>query len=254
MDLTNIKVEITDGVALVTLQHPPLNTLTTRMLDEIYDGFARWVDDPAVRVVVFKGEGERGFSAGADVGEFFNVENPFAKAADDFRTIENFPKPVIAAIHGYCLGGGCEFALSSHLRIVADNAVFGLTEVKLGIIPGWGGTQRLARLVGKTRALDLLLSARRITAAEALNIGLVNRVVPLAELVPTTLALAKELATGAPVAQRAILHAVLRGADMPFAQGLEIETEGVEMVWETEDALEGFTAFKEKRPPKFVGR
>ncbi len=254
MDFTDTQVDIADGIAIVTLRHPPLNTLTTRMLDEIYACFARWADDPNVRVVVFTGGGEKGFSAGADVGEFFSVENPFAKAVDDFRTIEDFPKPVIAAIHGYCLGGGCEFALSSHLRIAADDATIGLTEVKLGILPGWGGTQRLARLVGKTRALELLLRGQRITATEAWNIGLVNRIVPAAELMPTTLALAHELAAGAPVAHRAILHAVIRGADLPFAQGLELETQGIEMVWGTEDALEGFTAFKEKRSPKFIGR
>ncbi len=260
MDYTNLLVATRDGIALVTVDRPARrNALDQATLDALDAAFADLSADDAVRGVVLTGAGERAFVAGADVEALSRLTAGEARAFSErgqrvLDRIEWLGKPVVAAVNGAALGGGCELALACHLRLAAEEALFGTPEVTLGLVCGFGGTQRLPRLVGKGRALELLLGGEAIGAQEALRIGLVNRVVPRAELLASAEALVRRMAANAPLALRATLEAVNGGLDRPLAEAQEGEAGLFAEVASSEDAREGTRAFLEKRPPRFGGR
>ncbi|ABB15187.1 enoyl-CoA hydratase-related protein [Carboxydothermus hydrogenoformans] len=257
MEFEKIKFEVTDGYAVIYLNNPPVNALGQKVLKDLQKALQEIEKNPEIRAVIISGEGSKVFCAGADITEFADRAKgilPEVEGSVLFRQIELFPKPVIAALNGSSYGGGTELAISCHLRILADDASMALPEVKLGIIPGWGGTQRLPRLIGKTRALEAMLTGEPITAEEALSYGLVNKVVPKDQVLTEARALAAKLAKGAPIAMREILKAVTLGLDTSIEEGLKIEKEGSKVAFSSEDAVEGRTAFFEKRPPNFKGR
>ena len=253
---TNLAVEKANGVALITLNHPPVNAISRAMLVELALEFDAVEVDDAVRVVVITGAGDKTFSAGADFREFAveDVRDFQQRGAVLFDRIEHFRKPVIAALNCGAYGGGLELALCCHLRFMADTAEFAFTEVTLGIMPGWGDTQRLPRLVGRARALEYLLTGERVNAQDALICGLVNRVYKRSELLGETRTFAEKLAKGAPLAMAAILDAVVRGSDTTLAEGSRIESEYALSLGETEDALIGVTSFLQNQEPQFKGR
>lgn len=246
-------------VAVVTINRPRvLNALNGQTLDELRRVMLDLKQDGGVRAIVVTGAGDRSFVAGADINELAKHTptsgREHALAGQHvFELIEHLGKPVVAAINGFALGGGCELAMACTLRIAADSARLGQPEIALGIMPGYGGTQRLPRLVGKGNALELLLIGASIDAAEALRIGLVNRVVPAADLMATALAVAGDLAARAPIALRYIMDAVHHGLDMPAADGARYEAALFGLVVSTDDMREGTTAFLEKRPASFKG-
>jgi enoyl-CoA hydratase len=248
------------AVAVVTINRPQvLNALNAATLDELGDAIDRLTDDDTVRVVIVTGAGDRSFVAGADIKELaaqrpVDTRDHAGRGQRVFDAIEQMGKPVIAAINGFALGGGCELAMACTFRIAADTARLGQPEIALGLIPGFAGTQRLPRLVGRPTALDLLLTGRQVTAADALRIGLVHRVVPAAELMPQARAFALELAAKAPIAMRFILEAVNRGLDGSLAEGQALEAALFGLAAATDDMREGTTAFLEKRAPDFKGR
>jgi enoyl-CoA hydratase/carnithine racemase len=237
-----------------------MNPLNTRLTEEIDAFLSETENDGEIRSVIVTGAGEKAFSAGADVAEFGQAfaEGRVKEAAmlrhRVFTRIERFPKPIIAAINGYAFGGGCELAMSCHLRLMADTAFIGLTEINLGIIPGYGGTQRLPRLVGRTRAFEMLLLGERISAQRAGEIGLVNKVCAAPSLMADARALAGRLAKQAPIAVKLIIDCVNRGLQTTVEEGLNIEADNVVAVSSTEDAMEGVMAFMQKRPPEFKGK
>ncbi len=250
-----------DGaVATVTFNRPHvLNAIDAPTLDRLRRTLLDLRRDDEVRVIVLTGAGDRAFVAGADINELAALTptggREHALAGQHvLDLIENLGKPVIAAINGYALGGGCELALACTLRLAADTARIGLPEITLGILPGYAGTQRLSRLIGKGRAMELILTGLPVAAAEAERLGLVNRVVPAAELMPTVRALAAELATRAPIAVRYALSAINKGLEMPFAEACVYEATLFGLVAATEDMREGTRAFLDKRKPRFVGR
>jgi enoyl-CoA hydratase len=215
--------------------------------------------DPSVRVVILTGSGERAFVAGADINELATLAPDAAKAHAElgqrvFDLIEHLGKPVIAAVNGFALGGGCELAMACTVRLAADSARFGQPEVKLGLTPGFAGTQRLPRLVGKGRAMELILGGGVIDAAEAFRIGLVNRVVPAASLMDEARALAQAWAANAPIAMRYSMEAISHGLETSFAEGSFVEASLFGLAFATEDMREGTRAFLEKRKPAFRGR
>ena len=260
MTYETIRVETADGVATITLNRPDvLNAMNDVMRRELLQAFNDLATDEAVRVIVVTGTGERAFSAGADIRGFVEPQEPVAfrehRRRIDFRQVmETCPQPILAAIRGYALGGGLELALACDIRVAGDDAQLGLTEVNLAIIPGGGGTQRLPRVVGRGKALEMILTGARINAAEALRIGLVERVVPAAETLTATQSLARTLAAKAPVALRYAKEAVVKGLGMSLSDGLRLEHDLSTLLRTTEDRLEGARAFLEKRPPKWSGR
>jgi len=245
--------------ALVTVNRPQvLNAINTQTLTELRQAMAELRDDSGVRVVIVTGAGEKAFVAGADIAELAALTPARAQehallGQQVFDAIENLGKPVIAAVNGFALGGGCELAMACTLRVAADTARLGQPEVNLGIPPGFAGTQRLSRLVGKGVALDLLLTGRHVAADEALRIGLVNRVVPAADLLASVRALATDLAAKAPIATRYIIQAVQQGLEVPFEQGAFLEASLFGLAFSTADMREGTRAFLEKRKPAFRG-
>ena len=260
MTPTHLLVTRNEAVATITINRPDrLNALNAATIDELRAAVLEMRQDESVRTVIITGAGEKAFVAGADIAEL-SQQSPLGaritaqRGQHVFDLVETLGKPVIAAINGFALGGGCELAMACTLRVAADTARLGQPEINLGLIPGYGGTQRLSRLVGRGRALELLLRGHQIDAAEALRIGLVDRVVPGAELMAAALALAMELAAKAPVAARAILEAVHKGLQMPFAEGQAYEATLFGLVVTTEDMQEGTRAFLEKRKPAFRGR
>ncbi len=260
MPFDNLLLERDDAVALVTINRPQvLNALNLATLDELRRVILDLKRDDSVRAVILTGSGEKAFVAGADVNELA-VQTPIAgrehalSGQHVLDLIENMGKPVIAAINGYALGGGCELALACTLRIAADTARLGQPEVNLGILPGYAGTQRLPRLVGKARAMELILTGAQITASEAERIGLVNRVVPAAALLTEAKKLAGQLAKQAPIAVRYIIDAINHGLEMPFLEGCRFEATLFGLVAGSEDMREGTRSFLEKRKPEFTGR
>ena len=256
----HLLLERDDAVAILTINRPKvLNALNTATLDELRQALLALRDDEAVRVVVLTGAGEKAFVAGADINEL-SVQTPtggreHAMAGQRvLDLLEQLGKPVIAAINGFALGGGCELAMACTLRIAADTARLGQPEINLGLIPGYAGTQRLARIVGRGRALELLLTGDHVTAAEAHRLGLVNRVVAAGELMAETKKLAQALAGKAPIAARYIIDAVHRGLEMPLAEAQAYEATLFGLVSTTEDMREGTRAFLEKRRAEFRGR
>jgi len=260
MSFDNLLLERDGAVAVLTINRPQvLNALNAQTIDQLRRAVLELKHDAAVRAVILTGAGDKAFVAGADINELA-VQRPVdgkehaLRGQHVFDLVENMGKPVIAAINGYALGGGCELAMACTLRVAADTARLGQPEVNLGIIPGYGGTQRLARLVGKGIALDLLLSGRHVTAAEALQVGLVNRVVPSAALMDETKKLASELAAKPPIAMRYIIEAVNRGLEVSFDKGEFLEATLFGLVASTEDSREGTAAFLEKRKADFKGK
>lgn len=260
-DFENLTVEVGESrVATVTLNRPKvLNALNDQTIAEIDACFTQIATDEQIAVVILTGAGEKAFVAGADIRELAS------QGPDEARTralagqralsrIEECGRPVIAAINGFALGGGLELALACHLRYVANSAKLGLPEVTLGIIPGYGGTQRLQRIVGRGRALQLILTGDMIGAGEAVAYGLANGVTPADELMATVGKVAETIASRGPVALRLALDGVLRGGEVALAEGLAIEADLFGLVSATEDMKEGMTAFIEKRGANFVGR
>jgi enoyl-CoA hydratase len=248
------------GVAYVTVNRPQqMNALNGQAIRDLGGAFRDVRDDPAIHGAILSGIGDRAFIAGADISEFVQV-SPL-KAAESvgaghavLNLIETLGKPVIAAVNGLALGGGCEVAMACTLRLASATAMFGQPEVKLGVIPGYGGTQRLQRLIGKGAALQLILTGETINAAEAYRLGLVNEVLAPAELIPRAEALMAQIAANAPVAVRFAQQAVHQGAEMSQAAGMQLEAALFALCATTEDLEEGAQAFLEKRKPTFVGR
>ncbi|HJW73431.1 MAG TPA: enoyl-CoA hydratase-related protein [Geothrix sp.] len=254
-----ILVEKSDRLAWLTLNRPEkLNALNNEVLRELEQVIAELEQDAEVGAVVITGAGEKAFVAGADIAELKTLDTAGARiqalrGQAVFQRIESMPKPVIAAVNGFALGGGCELALACHIRIASENARFGLPEASLGIIPGYGGTQRLPRLVGKGVALDMILSAEMVSAADALRMGLVSRVVPQADLRAAAEKLARTILSRGPLALRSVLAAVHEGIEMPLAQGQQYEAALFGLLAATQDMQEGMGAFLEKRPAQFKG-
>jgi enoyl-CoA hydratase len=258
--LENILVERDGGVATLTINRPKvLNALSTQTLDELRRAILALKYDDGVRVVIITGSGDKSFIAGADINEL-SQQTPIGgrehalRGQHVFDLVENMGKPVIAAINGYALGGGCELAMACTIRIAADTAKLGQPEINLGIIPGYGGSQRLSRLVGRGRALELLLTGDQISAAEAYRLGLVNRVVTGANLMGEARKVAQALAAKAPIAVRYIIDAVNKGLQMPLPDAQVFEATLFGLVAATEDMREGTKAFLEKRKPEFKGK
>ena len=260
MTYETVLVDRQDHVVTITLNRPAaLNAQNNPMRRELFGVFADLRQDEDVRAIVVTGAGERAFSAGADIKEFLEPPVPTRfreqrKRLDYRSEMDRCPQPIIAAIRGFALGGGLELALACDIRIAAEDAQLGLTEVNLGIIPGGGGTQRLPRVVGRGKALEMILTGARMSADEALRIGLVERVVPVALLIPAALALARAMADKAPIALRYAKEAVVSGLQMSLADGLRLENDLSTLLRTTEDRAEGARAFVEKRKPKWSGQ
>ena len=260
MNYENIIYEKKEGIAYITINRPQvLNALNAQTIDELRRAFIDIKKDEAVGAVIITGSGDKAFVAGADINEL-SVQTPasgkeFASGGQHVLTmIENLGKPVIAAINGFALGGGCELAMACTLRIASENCQLGQPEVNLGITPGYGGTQRLPRLVGKGKAMELILTGNRIDAKEAERIGLVNQVVPHNELMDAATALAKKIMSKGPIAIRYAIEAINKGMEMSLQEGIYLEATLFGLLCATEDMKEGTRAFIEKRKPSFKGR
>jgi enoyl-CoA hydratase len=251
--------ELTDGVARLTVNRPDkLNALNAIVIAELADAVTRIETDSAVRGVIVTGAGTKAFVAGADINELTEQGPSGGRTRallgqQVFRRLERSGKPVLAAVNGFALGGGCELAMACHLRVASENAKFGQPEVKLGIAPGYGGTVRLPRLIGRARALELLLTGEMIDAKEAQRIGLVNRVVPADRLMAESEGLLQAILANGPMAVRACLEAVDAGLEMTVDQALQLEAGYFGLLSATEDMREGTKAFVEKRRPAFKG-
>jgi len=258
--LANVLYEKRGAIAYVTINRPKvLNALNTQTWKDLRTAFEHAQEDAAVRGVILTGAGDKAFVAGADISELahataIEAEQSSRAGQDVLNLIENLGKPVVAAINGFALGGGCEAAMACTIRIAVENASLGQPEVKLGLLPGGGGTQRLPRLVGKGRALELILSGEAISAQEAHRIGLVNEVVPAVHLIPRAEALLRRIASNAPVAVKLSLDAVNKGLDTGQDEGFALEASYFGLCAGTEDKKEGTSAFLEKRAPQFMGR
>jgi len=260
MSYENVKTENRDGILFITIDRPKvLNALNAATVEELRQAFNAARDDDSVKCVILTGAGEKAFVAGADINELAQMtpitgKQVAEKGQRTFRAIERFPKPVIAAVNGFALGGGCELALACHIRIASEKAQLGLPEVTLGIIPGYGGTQRMARLLGKGKALELILTGDRVGAAEAERIGLVNKVVPADQLMTAAEEMARTIAKRGPLAVRAAIEAVMSGSEMPFDEGQFLEATLFGLLASTEDMKEGMSAFLAKRQADFKNR
>lgn len=260
MTYENILLEKKNSIAYVTVNRPKvLNALNMATMEELRAAFTDIKDDANVRVAILTGAGEKAFIAGADIGEL-SKHNPVSAKEYTHRgqsvldLVENLGKPVIACINGFALGGGCEIAMACTMRLASENAKLGQPEVKLGLIPGYGGTQRLPRLVGKGIAMQILLAGEMITAQEAHRIGLVNEMTAPAELIPRAEAIAQKIIANGPLAVQYTMEAVNKGMEMSVAEGLYLEAVLFGVACATEDKKEGTTAFLEKRPAQFKGR
>jgi enoyl-CoA hydratase len=256
-NLENVRTENRNGILVLTIDRPKvLNALNAQTVEEIGRVFDEARDDASVKAVIVTGGGDKAFVAGADINELAQ-KNPFTGKETSERgqqilsRIERFPKVVIAAINGFALGGGCELALACQIRIASDKAQIGLPEVTLGIIPGYGGTQRMVRLLGKARALELILTGNRVPAEEAARIGLVNRVVPHEQLMESAEEMARTIMSRGPLAVRAAIEAVVIGSDMSFEEGQFLEATLFGLLAASEDMKEGMGAFLEKRKAEF---
>lgn len=255
MEAKNILLEKKEYISIVTINHPPANAWNLATMQEFEQVVNELENDKDTRVVIITGAGEKCFSAGFDVSDAANAPKTSPMGRALWRRLDRFEKPVIAAINGFALGGGLELALCCHFRIMVDSpkATLGLTELNLGIIPGWGGTQRLPRIVGRAKALDMILFSKTVGPAEALAMGLVNRISQPGHLMDDALALAETLAQRPPVAVGCVLRAMVAGEYEGIDEGLRVEEQGGLRVRDTKDRVEGFTAFLEKRKPVFRG-
>jgi enoyl-CoA hydratase len=253
-----IREELSDSVAIIHLNRPEkLNTLSREMVFTLSNTLTNLDQQTDLRAIILTGAGEKAFCAGTDISELTGLDETEARAVSErgqslCEQVERSSVPVIAAINGVAAGGGCELALACHIRIASPNAVFSLPETKLGVIPGYGGTQRLAREIGRARAIEIMLTARTVGAEEALRIGLINRIAATS-LLSEAESLAGEIASLAPLAIRACLEAVTRGAELPLAEGLALESRLFADLFATDDVREGTSAFLEKRTPAFKG-
>src|SRR5437867_9292483 len=258
--LENLLYEKKGAIAYVTLNRPKvLNALNQRTWENLRTAFEDARDDAEVRGVILTGAGDKAFIAGADISELAQVTAVEAEKSSSYgqevlNLIENLGKPVIAAVNGFALGGGCETAMACTIRVASEHAKFGQPEVKLGVLPGGGGTQRLPRLVGKGRALQLILTGEMISAQEAYRIGLVNEVVPAADLIPRAEAILKQISSNAPIAVKYSLEAVNKGLETSQDEGLALEASLFGLCAGTDDKKEGTQAFLEKRKPQFQGK
>jgi enoyl-CoA hydratase/carnithine racemase len=246
-----------ESYALITLNRPPANAISEQLVTELNAAFGSVQGDDSVRAVIVTGAGDRIFCGGADLGSAFSggdVEQFIRFGNSVMRRIERFPKPVIAAINGHAMGGGMEIAMACHLRVMKETARMGQTESNLGIIPGYGGTQRLPRLIGRTKALEFLLLGTQVPAQECLDLGLVNRLSKDGETLNDARNLARQLARRAPLASAAIIAAVDQGLEVPMAKSIDIEIEQFLPTLRSEDAAEGIQAFFAKREPQFKGK
>lgn len=260
MSYTNILSETTNGITTITINRPSkLNALNRATIEELHNAFAKAQQDPKTQVIILTGSGEKAFVAGADIAEFadFDVTQGAALARkgqeDLFDFVENLGTPVIAVVNGFALGGGLELAMAAHFRIASDNARMGLPEVSLGVIPGYGGTQRLPQLVGKGRAMEMMMTAGMIDAQTALNYGLVNHVVAQEELLPLAEKIASKIMRNSPVAIAAAIQAVQAGFK-EGVNGYEAEIAAFGACFATQDFKEGTTAFLDKRKADFPGK
>jgi enoyl-CoA hydratase/carnithine racemase len=260
MSFENILLEKKNSIAYITVNRPKvLNALNMATMEELRAAFTEIKNDAGMRVVILTGAGEKAFVAGADIGELAKHDAVSGKeythrGQSVLNLIENLGKPVIACINGFALGGGCEIAMACTMRLASENAKLGQPEVKLGIIPGYGGTQRLPRLVGKGIAMQLVLGGEMITAQEAHRIGLVNEVTAPVDLIPRAEAIAHKIIANAPLAVQYAMEAVNKGMEMNLAEGLYLEATLFGVCCATEDKKEGTTAFLEKRPAQFKGK
>jgi enoyl-CoA hydratase len=260
MAFENLLYEVRDAIAFITFNRPKvLNALNRRTVEELRDALVAARDDAAVRVVILTGAGEKSFVAGADISELAQQTPVNGKefslfGQSVFHLLETMGKPSICVINGFALGGGCELALSCSIRIASKTAKLGQPEVKLGIIPGYGGSQRLARLCGKGVAHELCLTGEMITAEEAQRIGLLNRIYEPSELLPAAEAMARKIIANAPIAVKYTMEAIERGIEMSQEEGLFLEATLFGLSCATEDMREGTKAFLEKRPPAFKGQ
>ncbi|HET89264.1 MAG TPA: enoyl-CoA hydratase [Chloroflexi bacterium] len=255
-----IRTEVEEQVALLTIDHPPVNSFNKQVVTELDEAVDELLADDEVKVVIITGGGTNAFVAGADIPEIkalfesgdTDSSAKFLKRGHSaFRKIESAPKPFIAAINGFCLGGGLELAMSCHMRICSDRARLGQPEINLGIIPGWGGTQRLSRLAGRGKAIELILTGDMMTAQEAYRLNLVNKVVPGGAVLKEARGLARKIASKSKFAIAAALKAIDQGLQGPIEEGLRIESDQFVVLSEKEDPLEGLGAFLEKRQPEF---
>jgi enoyl-CoA hydratase len=261
MSYSNIRFETAQsGIALITVNRPDkLNALNRDTMEELADAFTRVRDDAAIRALIVTGAGEKAFVAGADISELavlspIEARGLALRGQAIFRALETLPKPTVAAVNGFALGGGLELAMSCAIRVAAPNAKFGQPEVKLGLVPGYGGTQRLPRLVGRGRAIEMLVTGETIDAAEAYRTGLVNYVTPLAELLPFSRAWLHKVLANGPQAIALAIEAVDVGLDCGLEEGLRFEAAAFGLTAATEDRTEGTRAFLEKRKAAFAGR
>jgi len=258
--LQNINVSWDGDLAIVTLDRQErLNALNAEVFTELGEAFDSLRYDDQVRGVIVTGAGDKAFVAGADIGELAKMDalsgvQVSRTGQGVFRTIERFPKPVLAAVGGYALGGGCELALACHMRVGSENARFGLPEVGLGIIPGYGGTVRLARLVGLGRAVEMALTGEMIDADAALDMGLITHIVPQEELLARAKEILRKVTKNGPLAVRMVLESIYRGLDTTLVEATGVESTLFGLLASTEDMREGMTAFLEKRKPEFKGR
>ncbi len=258
--MSNILNEISNNILTLTINRPnKLNALNQETLQEIEQVIVSVQDNDEVAAIIVTGSGQKSFIAGADISELATSNAitgmKFAEYGQQvMSTIEQSNKPVVAAINGFALGGGCELAMSCHMRVASDNAMFGQPEIKLGVIPGFGGTQRLVRLIGKGRAMEMNLMGGMIDANRAFEIGLVNKVVAQSELMTTVEKMAKQLTFSAPVAMKCIIDSINHGAECNLTEGLQFEAKAFAVTCATEDMKEGTTAFLEKRKANFIGK
>ncbi len=259
MTYKNLLIDIENGMGIVTINRPKaMNALNEKTLTELQDAFIGFAEDDAIRVIIITGSGEKAFVAGADIAAMQPLTaleaRQFAKLGHQvMRTIEGCPKPVIAAVNGFALGGGCELALGCDIRIVAENVKFGQPEVNLGVIPGFGGTQRLARLIGKGRAMELIFTGAMVDASEAYRIGLANKVVPFDQLLDTAKAMAATIISKGSYAVQFAKEAIHNGLELDLDRANQYEAELFGLCFATEDQKEGMLAFLEKRQAKFKG-
>jgi enoyl-CoA hydratase/carnithine racemase len=258
-----IRTEVAERIGLLTIDHPPVNSFNNQVLHELGEALEELLSDDDAKAIIITGGGTNAFVAGADIPEIkalldqpeddYAASRAFIERGQGlFRKVEAAHKPIIAAINGYCLGGGLELAMSCHMRICSDRARLGQPEINLGIIPGWGGTQRLARLAGRGKAIELILTGDMITAQEAYRLGLVNKVVPGGAVLKEARGLARKIVTKSKVPLAAALHAIDQGLGIPIDDGLAVEAEQFVSLADTDDIREGVSAFIEKRRPQFT--
>ncbi len=257
-EYTNVKIALEDRVAILTMDHPPVNAFNHATLADLDAAMDELIANDQVKVIIITGAGDFAFVAGADINEIGAVKNAdearefLKKGQAVFDKVENSPKPVIAAINAVALGGGNELAMACHIRIMADRARIGQPESNLGIIPGWGGTQRLPRLVGPSKAIELIITGDVINAQEAFRLGLVNKVVPAGQVMAEARGLAKKIAGKSKLTNEATLRAVVGGVKVSLADGLDLEADQFAALIGSNDTKEGVSAFLQKRQPKFV--